>query len=186
MSNLIEISKEWQRKADRLLKEKELVETLSKFGKVNFSGAYLYGLMMHGDIDISVSRERGFSIGEVFEIFKSLYFAGKFRSYFIGGEWDDPRKGKEFPKGNYVGLKEKVDGERWKFDIWFVSEAEQAIRDDNPKLKSVTNIQRELILECKKYRNQNKLSVTGQEIYDKVIGGEWKSVENFKSIQKLP
>ena len=181
MSNLIEVSKEWQGKADHLLKEKGLIETLSKFGKVHLVGAYYYGLMMHGDIDISVSREQEFSVEEVFVIFKELYFEGKFRSYFIGGDWDDPRKGREFPKGQYIGLKEKIEGERWKFDIWFVSETQHAIRNCNSALKSVTDGQKKLILECKLYRNKNKLSVSGQEIYDKVIEGVWKSLEDFKS-----
>lgn len=185
MSKLIEISKEWKRKADQLLKEKNLIETLSKFGKINFNGAYSYDLMMHGDIDISISREQEFSIEEVFEIFRQLYFIGKFRSYFIGGDWNDPRKGKEFPKGHYIGLKEKIDGEKWKIDIWFVSESEQANRRDNLSLKTATENQKELILECKQYRNDHKLSVTGQEIYNNVLGGKWKSIDDFKTAIKV-
>ena len=185
MAMLIEISKEWKRKADHFLKEKEIVETLSKFANVNFNGAYAYDLMMHGDIDISISREQEFSVEEVFEIFRQLYFTGKFRSYFIGGDWDDPRKGKEFPKGYYIGLKENINGERWKIDIWFVSESEQTNRKENSNLYSLTEDQKELILECKQYRNDHKLSVTGQEIYDNVLGGKWKSIDDFKTAIKV-
>ncbi len=181
MSDLIEISKKWKEKADQLLKEKGLVETLSKFGKVEFTGAYSYNLMMHGDIDISVVRNREFSVQEVFEIFREMYFQGKFRSYFIGGDWDDPRKGKEFPNGYYIGLKEKSDSEKWKLDIWFVSEVAFANRKDNSRLMTLTQEQKKLILECKKYRNDHKVSITGQEIYDKVIGKEWKSINDFKT-----
>lgn len=180
MSELTSISKEWNKKADRLLSERDLVETLSKFGEVHFTGAYSYNLMMHGDVDISVVRGQEFSVDEVFEIFRELYFQGKFRSYFIGGDWDDPRKGNEFPKGYYIGLKEKLGGERWKFDIWFVSEKEFAKRNDNPALKGASEQQRELILLCKQYRNEHKLAVTGQEIYDRVLRGEWKSSEDLK------
>ena len=67
-----------------------------------------------------------------------MYFHGKFRSYFIGGNWDDPRKGKEFPNGYYIGLKEKFKSESWKFDIWFVSEVEFANRKDNSSLMTLT------------------------------------------------
>ncbi len=185
MDRLTDISKEWKKKADQLLEEKGMVETLSKFGKVHFNGAYAYDLMMHGDIDISISREQAFSIEEVFEIFRQLYFAGKFRSYFIGGDWDDPRKGKEFPNGYYIGLKEKTNGERWKIDIWFVSESEQSNRNENANLYTITEDQKELILVCKQYRNDHKLSVTGQEIYDNVLGGKWKSIDDFKTAIKV-
>lgn len=181
MNKLVETSKKWEKKAGQLLKEKMLVEMLSNFGKVQFTGAYSYDLMMHGDIDISVVRNNEFSVEEVFEIFREIYFQGKFRSYFIGGDWDDPRKGKEFPNGYYIGLKEKLDGEKWKFDIWFVSEVEFANRKDNSGLMNLSQEQKELILECKKYRNDHKVSITDQEIYDKVLGEEWKSINDFKT-----
>lgn len=185
MSEITKISKEWKSKADRLLSERELVRALSKFGAVHFTGAYSYDLMMHGDVDISVVRNKEFSVEEVFEVFRELYFQGKFRSYFIGGDWDDPRKGNEFPKGYYIGLKEKLYGERWKFDIWFVSETEFGNRNDNPGLKVATDEQRELILMCKQYRNDRKVAITGQEIYDKVLSGGWKSIGDFKQAINL-
>jgi hypothetical protein len=179
--NLLEISNEWKQKADELLAEKGLIETLSKFGTVHFTGAYSYNLMMHGDIDVAVVRDGGYSVEEVFDIFKSVYFQGKFRSYFIGGDWDDPRKGNEFPKGYYVGLKEKLGGERWKFDIWFLSTEEFAKRESNENLQTMTDEQRALILQCKEYRNEKKVGTTGQQIYDLVLSGEIKSLEDFKS-----
>lgn len=181
--NLINTSKEWKVKADRLLDEKGLVADLSEFGEVHFTGAYSYNLMMHGDLDISIVRENSFSVEEVLEIFKTLYLKGKFRSYFIGGDWDDPRKGVELPRGYYIGLKEKVNGERWKFDLWFLSKEEFEKRADNPKLKLLTEDQKRLILECKQVRNENKLSVTGQEIYDLVLNGNIVSAEGLKSLK---
>lgn len=181
--DIIETSKAWKAKADRLLNEKGLVADLSKFGEVHFTGAYSYDLMMHGDVDVSIVREKPFSIEEVLEIFKSLYLKGKFRSYFIGGDWDDPRKGAEFPKGYYIGLKEKLDGERWKFDLWFLGREEFNKRSDNPKLKSLTEGQKKLILECKQVRSQDKLAVTGQEIYDLVLGGKLIEAEDLRSLK---
>lgn len=135
--------------------------------------------MMHGDIDISVVKEKDFSVEEVFEIFKNLYLEGKFRSYFIGGDWDDPRKGDEFPKGRYVGLKEKINGEKWKFDIWFLNEEEYSNRSQESKFESMTAEQKRLILECKKMRNEKKLSISGQEIYDLVLAGKIDNAEEL-------
>jgi hypothetical protein len=180
--DVINTSKEWKTRADNLLVEKGLIDDLSKFGDIHFTGAYSYDLMMHGDIDMSVVREKAFSVGEVLEIFKYLYLKGKLRSYFIGGDWDDPRKGAEFPRGYYVGLKEKVSGERWKFDLWFLSKEEFEKRSDNSELKSLTEAQKKLILECKQVRNENKLPVTGQEIYDLVLNGRVGNAEDLKSL----
>lgn len=183
LDDLIAISEEYKEEADRLLKETGLVEYLSEFGQVYFAGAYRYGLMMHGDVDMYVVRDQGYSIEEVFDIFKHLYFQGKFRSYFIGGDWNDPRKGNEFPNGYYVGLKQKVEDERWKFDIWFMTrdEFETLEGKDILKDKVLTNEQRQLILACKKYRNDQKLSVESQTIYDVVMSGQCKSLEDFKN-----
>ena len=97
MSELIEISRKYKEQADELLKKTGLVEDLKKHGEVYFTGAYAGDVMFHGDIDITVVRDEPYSIEDVFEIFKTLYFTGKFRSYFIKGDWDDPREGEEFP-----------------------------------------------------------------------------------------
>lgn len=176
--NIIETSASWKKKADQLLLDKGLVADLSEFGDVHFTGAYAYDLMMHGDIDISIVRDSAYSTEEVLNIFNKLYLQRKFRSYFIGGDWDDARKGVEFPHGYYIGLKEKLDGERWKFDLWFMSKEEFNSRFNNNGLKSISEQQKKLILECKKYRNENKLSMTGQEIYNQVLSGKITKVED--------
>ena len=182
--DIFETSKEWKNKADILIKEKEIVSDLAEFGEVYFTGAYSYDLMMHGDIDISIVRQEGYSIEEVFEIFRTLYFKGSFRSYFIGGDWDDPRKGSEFPDGHYIGLKEKINGERWKLDLWFLNSDEYKKRSNDSNVISMNKEQRKLVLECKKYRNDNKISITGQEIYTGVIEAKIKKAEDLKSIVK--
>lgn len=179
MNNLIEIGNNWKSKADKLIEEKGLINFLSKYGEVKFTGAYSYNLMMHGDVDISVIRDLEYSAEEVFTIFKDLYFSGKFRSYFIGGDWDDNRKGNIFPNGRYFGLKEKIDGEKWKFDIWFMTKSEY-IKRENTSLINLSDEQRILILEIKEYRNKNYFQVTGQEIYDNVLSGKWKNVADIQ------
>ena len=180
-SDTLIVSSRWKQKADNLLAKTDFVADLSRYGTVHFTGAYKYNLMMHGDIDLSVVRERPFTTEEVFNIFKDLYFKGKFRSYFIGGDWDDPRKGREFPEGYYVGLKEKINGERWKIDVWFVSEKEYEKRStDERRMNNLTHEERALVLSCKEHRNNHKLSITGQEIYDAILNGKWKSVKDFK------
>ncbi len=170
----------WKQKADELLSKTGFIADLSRYGTVHFTGAYKYNLMLHGDIDISVVREKPYAVEEVFEIFRALYFKGTFRSYFIGGDWDDPRKGAKFPEGYYIGLKEKINGERWKVDVWFVSEKEFKKRSANDtRMANLSAEQRSLILSCKEYRNRNKLPMVSQEIYDAVIEGRLKDQEDF-------
>jgi|SRR3989344_137817 len=181
-NNLTKTARGWKEKAITLLERTELIKDLSHYGAVHTTGAYTYDLMMHGDIDISVVREQPYTANEVFDIFKELYFKGAFRSYFIGGDWDDPRKGAEFPNGYYIGLKEKINGERWKVDIWFISHAEYEKRSARQeKLQAITDTEHTLILACKEYRNANKLSITSQEIYDGTLSGKWKSLDDFKN-----
>ena len=169
--SLLETSEALQERANTLLRNTGLEEFLSHFGEVHFTGAYAGNVMMHGDIDISVVRSEPFTIDEIFEIFRKLYFEGKFRSYFISGDWDDPRKGDEFPKGYYIGLKEKLNGERWKIDIWFVGEEEYKRRDGEFQINKITltTKQKENILRLKKERNEQHLSISGQTIYRSVI-----------------
>ncbi|MEK7180415.1 MAG: hypothetical protein AAB706_02980, partial [Patescibacteria group bacterium] len=143
-----------------------------------FVGAYAANLMMHGDIDISVVRSKPFSIEEVFDIFRNLYFKGAFRSYFIGGDWDDPRKGKEFPHGYYIGMKQRVEDEKWKIDVWFIGEEDFNNREKEFNVSNIllTDEQKETILDFKQYRNKNKLSIPSQKIYETVLKHGCKTI----------
>ena len=153
MSQLSKISEKFKSNADILLQETNLIADLKNFGEIHFSGAYSGDVMMHGDIDITVVRENPYTSEEVLDILKFLYLKGKFRSYFIKGDWDDSRKGAEFPHGHYIGLKQRLNGEKWKVDIWFVSREEFEERKGNFLNigdVTLTNEKRELILEFKK------------------------------------
>ncbi len=181
--NLLETSRKYKAQADKLLVQSGLVESLKQHGEVHFTGAYAGDVMMHGDVDITVVRDEPYTIQEVFDIFKAIYFQGKFKSYFIGGDWDDPRKGKEFPHGYYIGFKDKVDGEKWKFDVWFISREDFEERNKLFSIDKVqlTDEQKERILFFKQYRKDNKLGMTGQVIYTAVLEGNCKTIEEFNN-----
>lgn len=188
MSNLLQTSKRFRETADNLLQRTNLKDFLSQYGEVCFAGAYAGDVMMHGDIDIYVIKPEPFTIEEIFEIFRKLYFDGKFRSYFIGGDWDDTRKGKEFPKGYYVGLKEKLNEERWKIDIWFVGKEDFEKRKGDFHIENVklSPEQKEKILFLKEVRNDKHLSITGQTIYKAVLEGEISTGEELiKYVEKV-
>lgn len=188
MSELIKSSNKFKEVADVLLSQTGLIDDLKKFGEVNFSGAYAGNVMMHGDIDITVVRNTQYSADEVLDILKELYHKGTFRSYFVKGDWDDDRKGNEFPHGHYIGMKQRLNGEKWKIDVWFVGKEEFEQRKKNLlDISSVTltDKQRQIILEIKKYRNDNKLKISGQEIYEAVLNKEVTNVDEFIKLPNI-
>jgi hypothetical protein len=186
MSKLINISKQYKIKADKLLAKTGLIKNLKKFGQVHLVGAYSLGLMMHGDIDLEVTRVKKYSRREVLHIFNYLYWQNKFKSYFIGGKWDDPRIGKEFPNGYYLGMKTKFANETWTIDVWFMDKKEFVKRTKKSNLfwKKISNKERELILALKKFRNDNKIKIAGYQIYELVLKGKIGSLKEFKDYLK--
>ena len=160
MSSLLKESGQYKKTADKLLKKSNLTAVLKKYGDALFVGSYSANLMMAGDIDICVVKDKTFSIKNVFDAYKDIYFSTNkfFRSYFVHGDWDDPRLGNEFPNGRYVGLKTRIDGEKWKIDIWFLSKKEVLrLKKDYLNINEIklSPRQKELILRFKKYRQEN-------------------------------
>lgn len=182
MLKLLEESKKYKLQADKLLLESGLIDTLKKYGELHFVGAYAGDVMMHGDIDMAVIRDGPYSLEEIFIIFKDIYFERKFRSYFLDGDWDNPKKGKEYPNGYYIGMKDRVGDEKWKFDIWFLSKEEFAKRCEMLSIDKIklTKEQKELILFFKQYRKDNKLDIMGQTIYKAVLEGNCKTIEDLE------
>lgn len=171
--NLLKISNKYKGTADTFLKSSQLLKVLEKYGRIEFEGAYAGNVMLHGDIDIKVICNTDYSQDEMFTILKDIHDScgDDIRSLFIKADWDDPRFGQQYPYGRYIGLKTQINDERWKFDIWFISEAEAA-RDrgmlDISKVE-LTEEQRTKILELKQYRKEHNLKVSGQEIYEVVL-----------------
>lgn len=181
--DLLKISNDYKQKADNFLSLSSLATLLAKYGKVEYEGAYAGNVMFHGDIDIKVIRESDFTQDEMFIILKDINDScgENFKSLFIKADWDDPRFGQQYPYGRYIGLKTLINDERWKFDIWFISEAEAA-RDrrvlDISKV-NLTEEQRTKILEFKQYRKNNNLKVSGQEIYEAVLEKGFTNPEEY-------
>lgn len=174
--NLLAISNSYREKADGFLNKSRLLETLQKYGRIEFEGAYAGNVMLHGDVDIKVIRDNEYTQDEMFIILKDIHdtCGDNIRSLFIKADWDDPRFGQQYPYGRYIGLKTSLNDERWKFDIWFISEAE-TVRERGVLDISKTNlteVQRIKILEFKQYRKDHGLKVSGQEIYEAVLEKE--------------
>jgi len=180
---LEEISDSYRETAVSFLKSSKLVSTLEKYGRVEFEGAYAGNVIFHGDVDIKVIRDTDYTHDEMFTILKTIHdtCGDSFRSLFIKADWDDPRFGQQYPYGKYIGLKTQISDERWKFDIWFISEGE-TVRDrgvlDISKI-NLTEEQRLNILKFKQYRKDHGLKVSGQEIYEAVLEKGFTDPEEY-------
>jgi hypothetical protein len=180
---LIQISDTYKETGDSFLESSKLVSVLEKYGRIEFEGAYAGNVMLHGDVDVKVIKDNDFTQEELFIAFKDIHdtCGDNFRSLFIKADWDDPRLGQQFPNGRYIGLKTYVNDERWKFDIWFISEDEN--NRDRGKLDiskaDVAHEQRLKILEFKQYRKEHNIKVSGQEIYEAVIENDIADPELF-------
>ena len=180
---LTEISDNYSKTATEFLKTSGLVAILEKYGRVEFEGSYAGNVMLHGDIDIKVIRDSDYTQDEMFTILRDIHntCGDDVRSLFIKADWDDPRFGQQYPYGRYIGLKTLLNDERWKFDIWFISEEENK-RDRGVLDISKTTLseeQRERILEFKQYRKDHNLKVSGQEIYEAVLQKGFTDPEEF-------
>lgn len=171
--NILEISDTYKQTANDFIDKSKLQIVLEKYGRIEYEGAYAGNVMLHGDVDIKVIRDTDYLQDEMFVILKDIHdtCGDSFKSLFTKADWDDPRFGKQFPFGKYIGLKTHHNDEQWKFDIWLISEAESA-RDrhvlDISKV-TLTALQRKKILEFKQYRKDHNLKVSGQEIYEAVL-----------------
>jgi len=171
--NLLDTSNEYKKIADDFLQSSQLLTVLKRYGRIEFEGAYAGDVMLHGDIDIKVIRNTDYTQDEMFTILKDIHdsCSDDIRSLFIKADWDDPRFGQQYPYGRYIGLKTQINEERWKFDIWFISEAEAARNRGALDISKVelTEEQRTKILKLKQYRKEHNLKVSGQEIYEAVL-----------------
>ncbi len=182
MSSLVIQSEKLVKQGDQLLLDSKLPIILGKFGQIRFVGSYAAKLMMHGDIDIHVLRDKEFSKQETLNIFNEIVSLTKFNSYYIG-DWNDTNAHPEFPHGYYTGLKIIYADTKWKIDIWFLSIAEQnKFDEENMDITKVilTEEQRESILKFKQYRNENKIKISGQEIYEIVLNKGILKIEEFR------
>lgn len=84
-------------------------------------------------------------------------------------------------------IKDVIDNEKWKFDIWFISREEFNKRSKLLSIDKVqlTEDQKEIILFFKKYRKDSILDINGQSIYKAVLEGNCKTTEDLKNYLNL-
>ena len=177
-------SKRLKKTADKLLADFGLVKILSRFGKVYFHGGYAADLLMSGDIDIYVVG-KSFTKVSVLKIFNTIINSTTFNSYWLADYTKFTHKRGIFPDAYYIGLKTRINGERWKIDIWFLIPAElKKIKKFDLDKNKITPRQKLTILRLKTWRNKNNPKISGYYIYRAVLDYRVKTVVSFKRFLK--
>ncbi len=166
-ADLIKISKSLRLDADSLLKKSDLINKLSKYGKVSITGSYDLDLMMDGDIDIfiinkNLNKEKSISI--LNDLITDGYFNG-----YLYFDWTK-RKHEGFPKGYYVGLKTNVKDIKWKVDIWLIKDVYRPAEKLMNFVRTNLNKKNKKIILDLKYKAKTKnLNLRSSDIYMKVL-----------------
>lgn len=123
--NPIERASVLRQEADVVMREIGLLDLLSQYGEVTFSGSYFLDVMVYPDIDLYLSRV---TVAQMFEIGGQLAESASVREV-VFAKSSEP----DLPGGLY--LKPRVDygnwGRLWKIDIWSLDDVivEQQMRD---------------------------------------------------------
>ncbi len=181
--DLIEYSDRIRVEADEFLNQLGILDYLKMHGKLTITGSYASNIMIKRDIDIYVTRDIDFTIEEFVEIFKEIFLAKITPGIHCGNETDFTNPRRSFPKGFYMGIKNRYNGKKWKIDIWFMHKDElNTVKYINLNDK-INDENRELILSVKKYVMDNNLDFSSVQIYDAIFIDKIKTLEEF--INKL-
>jgi hypothetical protein len=175
---MIELARQWKERADGLLAESKLVDLLERHGEVHFSGSYAYDVMMSPDVDIHLVLP-AFTREHAARVLLSLVEQGWWATITFADRVDErfrPPTLQGVPRGYYVGLETDLDGARWKVDVWLLDETKYRGDVWRPIMESISDEQRQAILELKVARGDERVSAAGVEIYEAVINGGVRTV----------
>ena len=175
--NARELCSDLQCDADALLQTSGLIPLLQRYGPVLIQGSYRYRLMTVPDIDLYVIGPYA-GRPQAKEILCELIDQG-FWNAFLFGDWVQFQH-EGFPSGFYVGLKRTFRDRRWKVDIWNLVELPPDVPLFAEAMSSLTDEQRETILQIKHWRDIEARKIPSKLIYDAVLHGETHDVESFK------
>jgi hypothetical protein len=181
-TRLIAMGEELQGEARQLLASSGLLPLLRRYGHVEFVGAYRLGLMVHGDIDAHITKEKAFTKTQVLKILTDIIGKTFFTSYYFG-DWDKSGKNPNFPRGYYIGLKKMYCGQKWKIDLWFLSDAEQRRRNKeriNMCEVTLTTTQKVTMMRFKQYLHKVGITLWGQKVYEAVLVDGVTTITGFK------
>jgi hypothetical protein len=189
MSAANNLNHKLQKDADALLENLNLVDILSKFGRVEIGGSYIYGTMADEDIDIAViveSEDFSYELRQL--IMEILLKLKSLDGIAMTDRYHHQKKGA--PKGFWFGPIIIFKQSKWNIDIWFVTENEKLSHHNSALHKRMLNIsekQRQAILQIKYDALQSNLKEKGEtstEIYSAVLNEGATNLKDFLEYKK--
>lgn len=186
-----ELSAKIHSEACEFIKRKNIIETLSKYGKVAFIGSFASDLMVWRDIDVQVKVE-----------------ADKYTKFqHLTQMFTNLLKDKDIIKASYLNFENNVYNLRkklqpgyaasirfydqkiknvWKLDIWFLAKKEfnDNLRFTNEVNSRLNNELRKLIIDFKfrlKGKNERTPKLSGYQLYRAVL---FKNLKNWEDVSK--
>lgn len=170
-----------QQQASEVLNQTDLINILSKYGKVKMVGSVALGLMTWPDIDIDLESIDEVNDKDYFEIVQYI-FGQKFIKQLI---LIDNRSSfeKNRPKSMYIGAIYDFEGVDWKIDIRYLNPSSARAENELKQIKSrLTSENTKAILEIKTaFHNhpEYRKKFSGYDIYDAVLDRGISTVEEF-------
>jgi len=177
--DVVKTSQKTKQEAEDLLKYGNVLEVLSKYGKVIATGSYDYNLMYAPDIDFVVLTDKPEEASH--QALIDFIEQRDFQKYQLGDFMKFSRKDR--PQGMIVVLVHDYKGRRWEIEIWFKKSLSKDDKYFNKLLLQASEEQRKTILELKHSREKNGLSkhrLDSATIYKGVILEGKTSLKDFK------
>lgn len=174
--DILDHAQEIKKQADKLLQDAKIVETLKDFGEIQFAGSYSLNLMVNRDIDLYVINEK-YTKEDVLKALNSFIHQEFFNGYLYYDFTNFKREG--FPKGDYIGLKTRVNNVKWKIDIWFLNQDLPKRKELINSMQKLSNEQKKLILELKHYIKERDLDIPSTVVYENILTNKIHNIGDF-------
>lgn len=176
--DVTKFSKKTKKEADDLLKYGNVLNIISKHGKIVLSGSYRHDLMWGPDIDLIVISDKPKEAS--YYALKDFIEQRKFQKYQLGDFIKFPRKDR--PQGVIIILIHEFKGRRWEIEIWFRKSLSENDEYFNKLLSNTTEEQKKTILEIKYQRETSGLSkhqLDSATIYKGVLCERKVNIKDF-------
>lgn len=175
-----------QSQAQEVLKNLDLINLLSRYGKPRIVGSVALGLMTWPDIDIDLISKNEINEKDYFEIVQKLFDQENIKQLVLINNQTSFEKNR--PRSVYLGIIFDLAGVDWKIDIRYLNSVDAYAGNDLEEIKAkITNDKIEAILEIKtafhnhpKYRKE----FSGYDIYVAVLNRSVSTVEEFEDYLK--
>lgn len=176
--DVIKFSQNTKQEADELLKYGNVLDILSKHGKVILTGSYRYDLMWGPDIDLVVLSDKPEETSP--QVLNDFVRQRNFRKYQLGDFLKFPLKNR--PQGMIIVLILEFKGRKWEIEIWFQKSLSKDDEYLNKLLTKISEDQKKTILELKFQRESAGLSkqqLDSSAIYKGVITEGKVDIKDF-------